>query len=341
MMTSCRDSTNTCFGNLIFSLLFSLHSLKIFVCMIRVVLFFKSITAIVCSASAPQIVFDLRATDYGLMIPTSSSDTTVLIEEHILNLNFDDTRNVAHDFVETVLISSNESLVRITTPRDPVNHVDISPASMFARTYGTAMIVPLVESATSGLFYLLAGVSQPEQHCLDNAMGMVAIRPGNIKLTGRISLIMDNLVSTTATSESRRQVWSIADTGAVFKIDTTSIYDTVPSSIYNAIVREMVSLTGRDDLDAITTGMDLSDIIPRLPSIEYTIFEFDGSEEVAVKIRLTAEDYLVFSSHNQMYEMKLWPSEDDDVYELGTNFLKTTSVFIDYNRLVMGFCEPL
>jgi len=289
--------------------------------------------------SASQLaVFDLGATDDGLMIPVESSlgfgmnlyRVTMMEDEVVaINSNFSADVNV---------YQSNGTL--FSMPVDAPGQISIGPNSNFARLFGSAFLIPSI-AEPSRAFHLLGGVSEPARYCYENAISRVSFSRNSLAVSGSVTLYSSQfqpLSGESSWNEPRHIIERVAV--GQFRFDTSSTFDVLPMSIYHQLMREISYIAGSEDIDTVC-GMDLTDILPVFPTIVYTFFEYEGSNTPAVRIHLLPEDYLIRTESGR-YELRVWCADSDrQQLDLGLTFLSQSAVFIDYQNEHIGFCEPL
>jgi len=228
--------------------------------------------------------------------------------------------------------------VPLTQPYEPLlclnnpARLSITPGSSFAAHFRTAMLVPPSEEHPS--FRLMAGLTNPETHCFEGTIGYADLPRDTIRFNVQVSLV----ASHGRTFASRASASQLDATRTPFGISTHEKVNVVPFDIFEAWRREVLTVAGVTDHAALAT-IDWSTFLHQLPSIQYTIYRSDDSDEVAARIVLQPEDFIEVLPAEA--NVMLSPGFVTTRPSLGLTALKHVSVFLDYENSRIGFCEPI
>ena len=281
-------------------------------------------------SSSQFAVFHLEFSNSSLLIPTRSVDgDRGAGSARITWSNYlpeDSPRRDTIDVIELLPLDRPSIFLPLQTPRQ--SGVDIGLGLPFGEHFRTAMLLPSTDQHP--IPRLVAGLTDPTQYCFDSSIGMVTISPRSFVLHTFVSLIPSPLRNASAPPLPS------ARNGRVYfySLDMTTVFHHVPRFVYTAILNEVTLITGSHDIH------NFDDVIPLLPSVEFTIFENMSSRTPAVIFRMYPEDYYVRTDSDR-YELRIRPLQLGDAPHFGINFLKQTAMFINYETREVGFCEPV
>jgi hypothetical protein len=225
------------------------------------------------------------------------------------------------------LMRAYEPLICLEQPAS----LSITPRSSFAGQFNTAMLLPPSEEYPT--FRLIAGLTEPGTHCYEGTMGYADMPQDQIRLNGQVSLIVP-----TESTSGERTTSRMDSQRTSFGIITDMNEHVLPSDIFMIWENQLLFIAGVWNRQALDT-LDWSTFIDRLPSIQYTIFRSDESDEVVATIVFEPRDFIEILPLGA--NVLLSPSFFSSSCSLGIAALKHVSVFLDYAESQIGFCEPI
>ena len=282
-------------------------------------------------------VFDLTVTPQGLTIPGRySRPFYVKTNSHLSRI---------HSFFSAespvYLSDSNYNIVPVpvTEAVEPVLCLDfpaelsITPGSLFAEHFGSAMLLPPTDAR--GSFQLKAGHGiDPTTECYEGTIGYAAIGERAIGFDVTLSLIASE-----GRTFTNRTVSQLDGRRTRFGIDTQNENSVIPLDLYRVLETELLAVAGVHSRDALNT-MDWTAFIHLLPTFQYTVHVSQNTEDVAATIMMAPADYIEVLSPVGA-NVKLSPSLFFNSPGLGLNALRHVGVFLDYVNREIGLCEPL
>jgi len=277
-----------------------------------------------------EAVFNLINGTEGLMIPVSSGYPTYIeFRSPLTIVGSPELELIEADghIVEVPL--SGPVPIELTFAH--VNRMSISPRSAFATRFRNAMIISPFEDHST--FQLMAGMTNPETHCYDGVIGYADMSEDAIKFRVDVSLIPASGRTLVTRGTNQFDI-----TGVEFGISTDRLEDMIPFQIYLAFVGEVAYIAGVSNRAALD-DMDWSPFVHLLPSIRYTVYRSNDSDEVVARIVMDPHDLITLLPLG--WNVALQTTLNHDQYSLGINTLKHVGVFLDYENSRIGFFEPI
>ena len=216
------------------------------------------------------------------------------------------------------------------------NVIGIGHGSDFSRTVRSMMMVPIdVADPAGSQFRLITRPTNPASYCFDSQIGTVFpdLSPdGNFLLSVDVELL--DHISGTPISLNPEQETFAAD---VFHISTERL-SFVPRSIRNTLSHMINTIGMFEGQRQNFFEHGCGSIIDQLPSIRFSIREAD---QVVVAILFRPEDYFTIHEETGECESRIdLIGLRDDQMSFGRHFLERVGIFIDYDNVSMGLCEP-
>ena len=282
-------------------------------------------------------VFDLTVTPQGLTIPSQSSRPySVRTNSPISRIHSfftPDTPVYLSDTNRNIVTVPLTEAVETVFCLDFPSELSITPGSLFAEHFGSAMLLPPSENRPS--FQLIAGnVIDPTTECYEGTIGYATTGDRAIGFDATVSLI-----AAEGQTFTNRTVTQLSGARTQFGIDTQSEKTAIPIDIYRLWETELLTVAGvanREDLNR----MDWNTFIHRLPTIQFMVYVSRDSNDVAATILMEPADYIEVLSPVGA-NVKLSPSLFFDRPGMGLNALRHVGVFLDYVNREIGLCEPL
>jgi hypothetical protein len=211
------------------------------------------------------------------------------------------------------------TLVAVAAQNGP--QISIAQNSPISAHYRYAMLAP---SREGGGFQLFAGLADPTEYCFEGVIASaqfgqpISFHVGTA-LIPNPSRPVSPLVAATANVES-----------AFYDLDTSRHKDSIPGAVYDALVRELMIL--------VAGTLNHTDVIPQMPSIQYTIYRSDSGAVAVSNIVLAPEDYVTLRPDGR-FELQVESAEL--VPMLGINFLRNVAIHLNYAENRIGFCDPI
>ena len=227
------------------------------------------------------------------------------------------------------LTRAYEPLLYLNNP----SSLSITPGSSFAARFRNAMLPP--PSDNHHTFRLLAGLADPAPQCYGGTIGYADHLPvDSIRFNVQMSLIP----ATGRTFVNNQTITQTDAEPTLFGVRTDMQANVIPFELFTSWHYQLLAIAGVPNQDELAT-IDWSPFLHLLPSIQYTIYRSDESDEVAARILLQPQDFidvLPFGAN-----VMLLPRTLVSRCSLGLNALKRVGIFFDYENSRIGFCEPI
>jgi len=301
--------------------------------MLATILFACQSLTIVSGSSV--VVFDLTYGIGGLSIPS--------VTKNRLNIATRSQWTITEPSHELQLIDADDKLVIVPLTHsfgasrisDSVEFMSITPGSSFAARFGNAMLLP--PSKDHRHFRLMAGLTDPASQCNKGMMYYADMPADKIKLNIQVSLIPSKGKKTFVTRGGAK----IEETHSErerFDICTIGKDSWIPFEIYNLWQNELLAIAGVPNRVALLM-INWSSFIDKLPSIQYSVYRSDDSEDIVARIILRPRDFIKVSSLGA--DVMLYSNPYSKSYTLGLSVLKHIGVFFDYDHYRIGLCYPI
>ena len=286
---------------------------------------------------SPEVrVFNVSVTASGLAIPFQNNNSEVVhvdltsqyylgsmrLGEIALYPYIENIPQAQRPFVDGAPhpgYQQTPTLVAVAAQNGP--QISIAQNSPISAHYRYAMLTP---SRGGGGFQLFAGLADPTEYCFEGVIASaqfgqpISFHVGTA-LIPNPSRPVSPLVAATANVES-----------AFYDLDTSRHKDSIPGAVYDALVRELMIL--------VAGTLNHTDVIPQMPSIQYTIYRSDSGAVAVSNIVLAPEDYVTLRPDGR-FELQVESAEL--VPMLGINFLRNVAIHLNYAENRIGFCDPI